>query len=99
MLITIIPTLSDKELSDRILKARNMLMFHNQMGHHDRVIEMQSVVDLLEQESYNRLANKDPATLSKKKKKKSKFAPEEKNSTSLEFGELQIGNTDDKPEW
>lgn len=100
MLLTgLLPSLSDKELQDRISKSRNMLMFHTQMGHHDRVIEMQSIVDLLEQESYNRLTNKDPTLLGKKKKKKSKFNTEEKNTTSLEFGELQIGNIDDKPEW
>lgn len=96
MLIDRLSSISDKELQDKISKARKMLMFHTQLGHYDRVIEAKSYVDMLEQESYNRLTNKTPASSKKKKKKILDQAPAD---TSLEFGELNIGNLDDKPEW
>lgn len=96
MLINQLSSIPDKELQDKITKARKMLMFHTQMGHHDRITEVKSYVDMLEQESYNRLLNKAPASAKKKKKKILEQTPVDQ---SLEFGDLNIGNLDDKPEW
>lgn len=96
MLINQLSSLSDRELQDKLTKARKMLMFHTQLGHHDRVTEAKSYVDMLELESYNRLTNKTPAASKKKKKRAVEQASE---STSLEFGEINTGNLDDKPEW
>lgn len=96
MLINQLSTLTDKDLQDKISKARKMLMFHTQLGHHDRIIEAKSYVDMLEQESYNRLTNKAPAASKKKKKKILEQTPIDQ---TLEFGDLNIGNLDDKPEW
>lgn len=98
MIITQATSLSDSALQDKIIKARKMLIFHTQLGHHDRVTEIKNYVDILEAEAYNRLTNKEPTQFSKKKKKQA-IAAKIKEDNGLEFGELNKGNINDKPEW